>query len=306
MVDKNALTEQLRKLKKKIQDDPQVRALYDLDNDGRISGQEWDKAREEVIRFMEVQEAHRENPAGESSAAAGAAGMAMAGAAGAADHVFEQIRSGTAKEEGASGAAGTLLSVPEVIIDQQVEGLELMTDFEGCNRYRFTSPEGRHLASAQESDTGVAGFISRSFFASRRPFTMGISVLNTPDIIWLKRRFELIFSRIDVKDNEHPVGVIQQRFGLINRKYTLYPNNGRRNLTIRGPLFKPWTFYVLADGRQVGLITKKWSGFFKEALTRADSFVVRFEDSGLSVAERMLILGTAVAIDIDYFEQSQN
>ncbi len=306
MVDKQELLEQLRQLKQKIHDDPQVRALYDLDGDGRISGEEWEKARQEVIRFMEIQETRREKEAGEPSAAVGATGMALAGVAGAADCVFQQIKNG-APQTADSDSTPSLLNVPEIIIKQEVEGLELMTDFEGRNRYGFSTADGRALGRAEEAATGLGGTISRLFLTSRRPFTMGIHALNTAETIRLKRRFELIFSRIDVTDNnEMPVGNVQQRFGLINRKYDLIPADGKRTLRIRGPLFKPWTFYIMDGDQQVGLITKKWSGLLKEAFSRADTFSVHFEDPGITAAERKLILGTAIAIDMDYFEQSQN
>jgi len=302
MVDKNKLLEQLRKLKKQINNDPQVRALYDLDGDGSISGEEWEKARQSVIAFMKTQDSMEKTK--EPSAALGAAGMGLAGAAGAADAVFNQIKNTGQTSFGDSD--GNLFSVPEVIVTQQVEGLELMTDFEGRNSYKLSSPSGRELGHAEESDTGMLGLVTRNMFTARRPFTMGISVFNTPETVWLKRKFEFIFSSIEVSDDDEPVGTIQQRFSLINRKYDLQPYTGMtRTLTIKGPIFKPWTFYVMSGINQVGCIKKNWSGVFKEAFTRADTFTITFEDSELTIAERKLIIGAAIAIDIDYFEQKQ-
>ena len=66
MVDKKKLIEQLRKLKKQIQEDPDTRSIYDLDGDGNISGEEWEKARKAVIAFMEATEARE--AAGKGSA----------------------------------------------------------------------------------------------------------------------------------------------------------------------------------------------------------------------------------------------
>ena len=53
------------------------------------------------------------------------------------------------------------------------------------------------------------------------------------------------------------------------------------------------------------LTKKQWSGLLKEAFTRADTFTISFDDPGLSLIERKLILAAAIAIDIDYFEQKQ-
>ena len=135
------------------------------------------------------------------------------------------------------------------------------------------------------------------------PFTMGISVLNTAEVIGVKRHFEIIFSKIKVSDSQGPVGEVNQRFSLINKKYDLVPYFGDSKLTVLGPLWRPWTFNVFAGGRQVGSIKKKWSGLMKEAFTKADTFEVSIDDPKLGAAERKLIFAAAIAIDIDYFEK---
>ncbi len=303
MVGKDKLLEQLRKLKKQIQNDPKVRAIYDLDGDGNISGEEWEKARKTVIAFMKAQESQKAAAEKQPSAAAGAAGIAIAGAAGVADQVFSRIRNNMEHED--APVSGTLLAESQITVKQQVENIELMTDFEGRNRYKFFNEAGKELANAEESDTGLMGAVVRNMWTSRRPFTLGISVYNTPDIIWLKRRFEFFFSRIEVADDNAPIGAVRQKFAILNRKYELESYLGDRTLTILGPLFKPWTFNIMAGLQQVGSIKKQWSGLLKEAFTRADTFTVSFDDPDLSNAERKLILATAIAIDIDYFEQSQ-
>ena len=44
MVDESIFREELRNLKGLIRNDPAVAARYDLDGDGEISGEEWDRA----------------------------------------------------------------------------------------------------------------------------------------------------------------------------------------------------------------------------------------------------------------------
>ncbi len=303
MVDKKKLVEQLRKLKKQIQEDPDVRAIYDLDGDGNISGEEWEKARKAVIAFMEATRTREASEQSGLSRAAGVAGVAVAGAAGAADQVFGRIKGKTTGSDEA--LAGTLLAEQRVVVRQLVEGLELMTDFEGRNKYKFYNESGKELAHAEESDTGFLGAVSRNMWTSRRPFSMGISIHKTPETFWLNRRFEFIFSRIEVSDDNEPIGTVQQKFSFLNRKYELDSYFGNRRLTVAGPIFKPWTFNVFAGTQPVGSIKKRWSGLLKEAFTRADTFTVFFDDSGLTLTERKLVLAAAIAIDIDYFEQKQ-
>jgi hypothetical protein len=57
MVDKEKLLDKLRRLKRSLKDDPAVMAKYDIDEDGKISGEEWDHAREEIISGLESEKA---------------------------------------------------------------------------------------------------------------------------------------------------------------------------------------------------------------------------------------------------------
>lgn len=92
MVDKQKLLEQLRRLKHQIQEDPQVKALYDTDGDGKISGEEWEKARQSVIAFIKATESGKEKRDSKGSKAIGTASIAAAAGAGAAEAVFGQIK----------------------------------------------------------------------------------------------------------------------------------------------------------------------------------------------------------------------
>ena len=57
MVNKEKLLGKLRRLKRSLKTDPAVMARYDIDEDGEISGGEWDLAREEIILHLETEKA---------------------------------------------------------------------------------------------------------------------------------------------------------------------------------------------------------------------------------------------------------
>ena len=302
MVDREKLNEELRRLKGMIRDDPEVRKTYDLDGDGRISGEEWEKVRQDVIAYMEEEGAGGTVPENASAGmAAKSTGAAASARMDAASHVFGEIKGGyTGAEETSS-----LFTEPLINVKQIVEGLELITDLEGRNKYNFLSPKGKLLAHAEEENTGVAGAVVRNLLSFGRPFTMGISVLNTPEIIWLKRHFEFFLSRIDVSDDDKKIGSVKQQLSLLQRKYELNSHLTSKKLKITGSIFKPWTFNISADFRPVGSIKKKWSGLLTEGFTRADSFEISIDDHRLTRIERKLIFAAAIAIDIDHFESSQ-
>ena len=68
-------------------------------------------------------------------------------------------------------------------------------------------------------------------------------------------------------------------------------------------MFRPNTFFLRQEGTDLARIVKKWSGIGREMFTAADNFHVEFADPSLSEASRWLVLGTAFAIDLDFFEE---
>ena len=58
-------------------------------------------------------------------------------------------------------------------------------------------------------------------------------------------------------------------------------------------------FYV--DGIEVARVTKQWGGIMREAFSDADTFKVQ-QDPGLDQDLSLLVLATAFAIDLDFFE----
>ena len=71
---------------------------------------------------------------------------------------------------------------------------------------------------------------------------------------------------------------------------------------LRGPFFKPWTFNVEQNGREVGKIQKQWSGLGKELFTSADNFGVTFGDMD-DPRLRTLVVAATFLIDFVHFEK---
>ena len=57
------------------------------------------------------------------------------------------------------------------------------------------------------------------------------------------------------------------------------------------------------DGEECGAIAKQWSGFTTEYFTDGDDSAVDFGGRAWSFAERAVIVGAALAIDLDHFER---
>ncbi len=178
----------------------------------------------------------------------------------------------------------------ELMIRQRVERLEAFTGFETANRYTVMTPAGEELFYAQEE----SGTIGRIFLKSHRPLTLRISDRSGNDLLVANRSFFWFFAHLHVKDAEgRHLGSLRRRFSFPSRKLTV---------EIRGPLLKPKTFMVYRQDREIGRVTKQWSGLMKEAFTDADTFKLELNSPGLDRDLAPMMLAAAFAIDLDFFE----
>ncbi|MCX4243470.1 phospholipid scramblase-related protein [Paraliomyxa miuraensis] len=190
-----------------------------------------------------------------------------------------------------------------LVIRQQKELLEVFTDFETKNRYAIQLPDGQTAFYAAETGGGAWAFITRSFLKARRPFTMDLLDPTGGMALRLERPWTWFFSELHVRDAQgQRLGMIDQRFAFLSRRFVILDPTGRELAQIHGPLWRPWTFRILQpDGQEVGRITKKWSGLLVEAFTDADTFGVEMSP-GMDARLRPLVLAATFLIDFLYFE----
>jgi len=99
----------------------------------------------------------------------------------------------------------------------------------------------------------------------------------------------------------------RRRFSLIRKRYELRDASGHTFATIVSPLLHPWTFQVFdGAGQQRAEIAKKWAGMAEEMITGAQRFKVDFMNHQWALAQRAVILATALTIDFDSFESRRN
>ena len=188
---------------------------------------------------------------------------------------------------------------PELIVKQQVEHLEIFTGFEMKNRYAVLTPEGENLLYAFEE----SGFLGRQFLRKNRPLTIHVVDNAGQEVFSARRGFFLYFSHLHVADGGgRPLGSLRRRFSVFNRRFTLDDAHGQQVGAVRGPLFRPNTFFIHQQGGEVARVTKQWSGLLKEAMSDADTFRVSFATPARDQDFTHLVLATALAIDLSFFE----
>ncbi|CED84671.1 Phospholipid scramblase [Phaffia rhodozyma] len=233
--------------------------------------------------------------------------------------------------------ASLLLEQPALVVTRQIEMLNLFAGFEQANRYQITNPEGLPVGFIAEEDSGFMGTITRQLFRTHRPFRSVIMDVEGNPILWVRRPFQFINSKIYVHSHEGPdsplVGEAQQAWHLWRRKYNLFLSRFRSGsqefdqfAEIDEGLWA-WSFLVSDRSSVRGSIGREFGGFGREIFTDTGRYVIRFDavqegvpdgqkegelrvlppkaesDKGLTLDERAIMLATAISIDFDYFSR---
>ena len=189
-----------------------------------------------------------------------------------------------------------------LVIRQRHEIAELI-GFETRNKYDVTDAQGNLVAFAAEQQKGIFGFLMRHFLGHWRTFEILFFTPSRQPIFRAKHPFRFFFQRLEIFNMQNQLlGVVQQRFAILSKKFTLLNPQGSEIFRVSSPFWKIWTFPFLRRGREVAVVKKKWSGAFTELLTDKDSFMVEFSDPSLTEEERTLILVSGLFVDIQYFE----
>jgi uncharacterized protein YxjI len=191
----------------------------------------------------------------------------------------------------------------KILINQKKEVIELF-GIESRNKYSIENEYGQQIGFAVEDGKKLSQTLWRQFFGHWRTFTITIMDNERNPVYIAYHPFRFIFQRLELTTNTGiKIGCIQQRFGLLYKKFELCDANENAIMNIDSPIWKPWTFSVTRNNIEVALILKKWSGLLKETFTDADNFTIDFRSQKLHQKEKELILTAALLIDLAYFER---
>ena len=188
----------------------------------------------------------------------------------------------------------------ELIVRQTREMLEVFTGFETANRYRILTPEGQEAMYAYED----SGMLSRQFMGNHRPLSLHVLGSDGGNILNANRSFFWFLSHLNVHDgNGAPIGSLKRKFAALKRKFVVLDAGGQQIAGLNGSIFRPHTFTLNnARGEEMGRIVKEWGGIMREGFTDADNFRIQFSDTERGEQTRLLLLASAFAIDLDFFE----
>ncbi len=112
--------------------------------------------------------------------------------------------------------------------------------------------------------------------------------------------------------NGETLGTVEQEWSVLIPVFRVKDAHGKVVLRIKGPFLtcsccgSDVEFKVLSPGedeREVGVITKQWSGFLREGWSDSDNFGVSFPVD-LDVRMKATLLGAVFLIDFMFFEKA--
>jgi len=196
-----------------------------------------------------------------------------------------------------------LESVAGLAVSQKKEWGEILSGFEGSNKYVVSDERGTELFYAVEERGSL---LARLFLKAYRPFAIDVLNRGGELLLRIERPFRFYFHTAHIFDGTGAlIGTLERHFSALRRLYSVLATDGNKLFDLFGPLLHPWTFEIQEDGRERGMIQKKWTGLLKEGFTDADNFGVTFP-SDWPVERKTLALGAVFLIDFVHFEDKGN
>ncbi|WVF68496.1 hypothetical protein IAT40_003263 [Kwoniella sp. CBS 6097] len=239
---------------------------------------------------------------------------------------------------GDNHAARDILGHESLVIVRQLEMLNVFMGFEQANRYAIHSPDGQHVGFLAEEEQSFVSAISRQALRTHRPFRAVVMDRYGKPVLWIRRPFAFINSRIFVHATEGPegtlVGETQQQWHPWRRRYNVFQTRDVETFKQFARVdsgFLAWDFWLKdRDDRLVASINRNFRGLGRELFTDTGQYVIRFDaagtelnmppgseinvqgqslilpqgkEGGLTLDQRAMTLATAVSIDFDFFSR---
>ncbi|CDO72866.1 hypothetical protein BN946_scf185002.g51 [Trametes cinnabarina] len=210
------------------------------------------------------------------------------------------------------GLNALLMNYNKLVVTRQIEMLNIFMGFEQANRYVITNEVGDTLGYIAEEPRGLLSTFSRQIFRTHRPFRAIVMDAAGSPILWLRRPFAFINSRMYVQrlkdfNTYTPEGEpvldtfaeVQQRWHPWRRKYDLFlRDTPHRILSVLNepqpepePLlfhqfakidegFLAWHFTLRdARGQPIASVNRAFRGFGRELFTDTGQYFINFDAS---------------------------
>lgn len=197
-----------------------------------------------------------------------------------------------------------LLEQDRVMIRQVKEWAEILLSFETRNRYELQTANGAVIGYAAEEARGLGAVLARNFLGHLRATTIHVYDSSRREILRGEKPFRFYFHRMEVFEGDRKIGAVERRFSFFHRVFAIEDATGHEVLRIESPFLRIWTFKLLDGEREIGRISKRWSGLLREAFTDADTFGIEFPVKGMGDQIRKILLVATFLVDFVCFENN--
>ncbi len=121
----------------------------------------------------------------------------------------------------------------------------------------------------------------------------------------IEKPFSWFRSKVGIYDrNGSYLGYFRSKLMTLGGGFFVFDTNERQIAEIKGD-WKGWNFKFLDnEGKELGVITKKWAGIGRELFTSADNYIISINDMVEEGPEfSTLLLAAGLAIDIVFKEE---
>ncbi|KAF9648072.1 Scramblase-domain-containing protein [Thelephora ganbajun] len=230
-----------------------------------------------------------------------------------------------ANSDPAEGLRRLLMTHESLVVTRQIEMLNIFVGFEQTNKYAITTEDGEPLGYVAEEPRGLLSVFFRQIFRTHRPFRAIVMDNEGTPILWLRRPFSWINSRMFVQrlkdlsdrtpEKDEPVldalAEVQQRWHLWRRRYDLFIRRGPKRILslVSDPQPEPeaelyhqmakiderflaWDFTLRdSHGKELASVSRAFRGFGREIFTDTGRYTIRF-----SPVERQVIANGMVYV----------
>lgn len=231
----------------------------------------------------------------------------------------------------------SILDEPVLVIERQLEIGSILAGWEQSRIFMLYTPNGTRLGHLEETDMSIGRTILRQITRLHRPFTVRLFDADGNFLLTIQRPFSFINSRIKcLTPNETLIGESQQEWHLWRRRYNLYLADNNQSILNNhdesqsdvsfnqfGRIDAPFlSFQFPVDNEKqetMGAIDRNWTGIGRELFTDTGVYFLRFSPDRiaetlldpskrvsrrpLSLSERIVMLGTSISVDFDYFSR---
>ncbi len=194
------------------------------------------------------------------------------------------------------------LDLKQFVVKEHVGFLKLADVFD-----IFDPATQVRVALAMEKPGGLVTFlrflVNKQFLPNKVTVTQGDE--NGALLFQILKPITFLRSKIQVVDGSgRCLGYFKSKIFSFGGGFWVYDVSDRQIAEVKGD-WKGWNFkFLSAEGKEMGLVTKKWAGLAKELFTSADTYAVSIhEDAGTDRDRTILLLAAALAIDIVYKEK---